>query len=205
MPSPESQRRGFRFSLRSLLFLVTFVAVLLAFYKTRGRDAAQRIVENLWPEYVTSQQGPDGKTYRSGHVYCPWLLGAGFHAGPPVLPLSAVAVVIYIIRSRRAPSFLLLHALGVIVVSAYVLLFFGANLLRHWNLFPHLPRIPLPNFWYFGPYYLFTMLTGSVAALVECQLKRLPWAAVWMSLAALLCSFLFFGLLSGLYRMEAGG
>ena len=201
MPSPEPQRRGLRFSLRSLLFLVTFLAILLGTYKTLGRHGAIHIVDDLWPQYVTTHRGPDGEAYRSGHLYCPWLLSAGFYLSWRVLPLSAVGVSIYVTMSRRAPSFLLLFALGVIVVSVSFLLAVGANVARDSILFVYLRRFGLGNLVDLGPYYLVTMLTGSVLALVECRLKRLPWTAVWMSLAALVCSFLFFCFLNCLYRI----
>ena len=161
MPSPESQRRGLRFSLRSLLVLVTFLAILLGTYKALGRHGVIYIVEDLWPDCLPRLP-----------------VAIGFLVGWLVVPLSAAAVPVYVWMSRRCPSFLALFAAG--AVAATALHFVDPS-----GGFPD-------RLLDYGPYCLLTMLTGSVLALVECGIKRLPWRAVWVSCAALVCSLSYF-------------
>ena len=161
MPSPEHRRRGFQFSLRSLLFLVTFLAILLGTYKTLGRYGAPSLIDDPWVDRLPR-----------------WLVGIGILVGWLVVPVSAAAVPVYVWMSRRSPSFLALFAAG--AVAAAVL---------YWAD----PPGDLPErLREFGPYCLLTMLTGSLLALVECGIKRLPWRAVWVSCAALVCSLSYF-------------
>jgi hypothetical protein len=168
MPSPESPLRGLRFSLRSLLFLVTFLAILLGTYKTLGPHGAIYIIDVPLPDCIPLRL----------------LVVIGFFLSWLLVPLAAGWVPFYVLMSRRSPSFLALFAAGAVAGTVSILVELVVPL-----------AAPAGRLLDLGPYCLLTMLTGSLLALVECGIKRLPWTAAWVSCAALASSLSFFCLL----------